>query len=308
MIQKKCKLLIFFCLLLSMTIGAQVINKESSKQEKESKSVDIIDIDKNREKAIVGFPGAKMEVQENNDTVAKVTIGHKRWEFIEENNKTNVRMVHIPRESFKGHWSGVYLGFCNYLGSDFTNNLADDADFMNINAGKSMAFSINFLQYDVNLQKQRNNIGLVTGLGWTVYNYRLDNQYLLQINDDGITYGEAITDKTVEKSKLVTSFINIPLLFEAQIPSSNSRSTAYISAGVYGGFRIGSHTKTVYTDGDKQKSRDNINLNPIQYGAMFQVGYKIIKLYATFNFSQLYEPNKGPELYPYSIGLSLLTF
>jgi hypothetical protein len=289
-----------------MTIGAQESN--TSKQENESKSLDIIHFNKKEEKAMVGFPGAKMEVQENNDTVAKITIGHKRWEFIEENNKTNVRMVHIPRESFKGHWSGVYLGFCNYLGSDFTSSLSDGDEFMNINAGKSMAFTINFLQYDVDLQKQRNNIGLVTGLGWTVYNYRLDNQYLLQINDDGITYGEAITDKTVEKSKLVSSFINIPILFEAQIPSSNSRSTAYISAGVYGGFRIGSHTKTIYTNGDKQKSRDNINLNPIQYGAMFQVGYKIIKLYATYNFSQLYEPNKGPELYPYSIGLSLLTF
>lgn len=279
-----------------------------SQEKKDEKPKDVIVIDEDNEKAIVGFLGAKVEVQNYNDTVAKITLGHKRWEFIERNDNTKVRMVNIPRDEFSGHYAGVQLGFCNYLGSNYSSSLPEDANFMNINSGKSMVFSINFLQYNIGIQKAKHNLGFVTGLGWSVYNYRQDNQYLITKNESGITIGEPIVNGEVKKSKITTSYINIPLLFEAQIPSQSRRSTAFVSAGVYGGFKIGSHTKTVLYGGSKKKSRDNINLNPLQYGAMFQVGYKVIKLYATVSFSSLYEKNKGPEIYPYSIGVTLLNF
>ncbi len=299
--------LVILCILFCPAFLKAQQNETTTKEKKENKAIDVVVIDENREKAIVGFPKAKVEIQEHNDTITKITLGHKRWEFIEEDDKTNVRMVHIPRENFKGHYSGVLLGFCNYSGKDFDTSIPADGDFMELNSGKSMAFTINFLQYDIGLQKRKKNLGLVTGLGWTVYNYRLDNQFAVQKNDQGITYGEPIVDK-VDKSKIVASYLNVPLLFEAQIPSDKNRCTAFISAGVFGGFKIGSHTKIVYTDGDKDKSRDDININPFQYGAMVQVGYKIIKLYATYNFSTLYENDKGPELYPYSIGITLANF
>ncbi len=301
---QKIYLIVILCAIFS---PALLKAQENSTTTKEKKVVDVVVIDENKEKAIVGFPRAKVEVQEHNDTVTTITLGHKRWEIIEEDNKTNIRMVHIPREKFKGHYSGVWLGFCNYTGPDFDTSIPADGDFMELNSGKSMAFTINFLQYDISLQQRKKNLGLVTGLGWTVYNYRHDNQYMIQKNSQGITYGEPATD-AIDKSKIVASYLNIPLLFEAQIPSDQNRCTAFISAGVYGGFKIGSHTKVVYTDGDKNKSRDDININPFQYGAMVQVGYKIIKLYATYNFSTLYEKDKGPELYPYSVGITLANF
>jgi len=279
-----------------------------SQQNNNKESNGIIVINESKENSVVGFKNAKVEVQNFNDTVAKITLGHKRWEFIEENNDTKVRMVNIPRNKFIGHYAGVQLGFCNYLGSNHSSVIQDDANFMNINSGKSMVFSLNFLQYNIGIQKVKHSMGLVTGLGWSVYNYRQDNQYRITTNETGVTIGETIVDGKVKKSKITVSYINIPLLFEAQIPSSSRRSTAFVSAGVYGGFKIGSHTKTVLYGGGKSKARDNINLNSIQYGAMFQVGYKIIKLYATVGFSSLYKNEMGPELYPYSIGVTLLNF
>ncbi len=267
----------------------------------------IIKVDDNRDKATVGFPKAFVEVDDRNDTITKITIGRRRFEFIEKGNNTNVRMVYLPKESFKGHFAGVNLAFCNYMGAGHSASLQDEASFMTLNGGKSMAFSINFLQYDIGLQKYKHNFGLVTGLGWTVYNYRMDSQYILSTDDNNNTIGSLVQDPTIRKSKIVTSFLNIPLMLEAQIPSDTRRSKAHISAGVYGGFRIGSHTKVVYEGRNKDKSRENINLNPFQYGAILQVGYKMIKLYGTYNFSTLYEKGNGPELYPYSVGITLLT-
>ncbi len=277
-------------------------------EKKKKKSVTIITVDDTGNKASVGFPRAMVEVDERNDTITKITIGQRRFEFIEKGNNTNVRMVYLPRESFKGHFAGVNLAFCNFMGADHSGSLQDEASFMNLNGGKSMSFSINFLQYDIGLQKHKHNFGLVTGLGWTVYNYRMDSQYILTTDDNNNTIGNLVEDASIRKSKIVTSFINIPLMLEAQIPSDTRRSKAHIAAGVYGGFRIGSHTKVVYEGRDKAKSRKNINLNPFQYGAMFQLGYKIINLYATYNFSTLYEKGNGPELYPFSVGITLLKF
>jgi len=85
----------------------------------------------------------------------------------------------------------------------------------------------------------------------------------------------------------------------------------FISAGPYAGFLVKAHTKVVYEDNgskSKEKYKGNLNVNPFQYGAMIRFGYRWIKFYATYNFSALYMKGKGPELYPYSIGLTLANF
>ncbi|MGQ1785413.1 porin family protein [Saccharicrinis sp. GN24d3] len=289
-----------YTLLIICTILIPTGIFSQEKEKKKQKSTDIILIDDKDDRAVFGFPNARVEVNEHNDTVAKITIGRRRWEFIENYDDTKVRMVKVNRENFKGHWAGVQLGFCNY-------EETDQANFMDLNSGKSMTVGINFLQYNIGLQKTKTNFGLVTGMGWSVYNYRFDNNFLIMQNDEGITIGEPITDRKVKKSKIVTSYINIPLLLELQT-SEESNVHAFVSAGVYGGFRLGSHTKTVYFGDDKKKSRQDMNINPLQYGVMFQVGVNFIKLYGTYNFSSLYESDKGPEVTPFTVGLTLANF
>ena len=294
----KLYILIAICAIL---IPTGILGQEKKeKREKKSKVTEVIVVDETQRTTKVGFPGAKVEVDEYNDTIAKITVGRRRWEFIEENNNTKVRMVKVKRDDFKGHWAGVQLGFCNYAETD-------KEPFMDINSGKSITVGINFLQYNVDLSRNKNNFGLVTGMGWAVYNYRFDNDYLITANDQGITIGEPTGNRHVKKSKIVTSYLNVPLLLELQ-NSENAKHDMFVSAGVYGGFRIGSHTKTVYFGDDKKKSRQDININPFQYGAMVQVGLNFIKLYGTYNFSTLYESDKGPEVTPFTVGLTLVNF
>jgi len=260
---------------------------------------DVIVIDEDNERVIVGIKNAKVVVDERNDTVAKITIGRRQWEFIEEHGNTKVRTIRVDHDDFKGHWAGVQLGFCNY-------KEVDTEPFMDLNSGKSMSVGINFLQYSIGLQKHKKNFGLVTGMGWTVYNYRFDSNYLIERNPDGETVGIP-TVRDVEKSKIVTSFINVPLLLELQ-SGKDAKQDAFVSAGIYGGFKLGSHTKMVYNNNDKEKSRQDINLNPFQYGVMFQMGINFIKLYGTYNLSTLYEADKGPEVTPFTVGLTLVSF
>ena len=300
-------------ILLAIAIYALVLPVKTVAQEKTTTGnvKNLVEVNEDTEKTTVKFPGGNIEVNNYSDTITKITLGHRRFEVIENYNHTRIRMVRVPREKFKGHLAGVDLGFNGYMASGFTTSLPPEDRFMDLNFSKSMSLSLNFLQYSIPFQRNRNTIGAVIGAGWTFNNYRTDSKYIIELDDDGNTIGRPEEDRTVTKNKLTTSFINIPLLFEFQIPTNNDRQRFFISAGGYTGFLVKAHTKVVYDDSGtktKQKYKGNLNVSPVQYGAMVRLGYSWIKLYATYNFSTLYMKDKGPELYPYSIGLTLVNF
>jgi len=299
-------------ILLFITISFSISGLAQNTKKKVS-AASIVTVEEDYEKSVVKAPGVKVEVSHYSDTITKITIGSRRFEIIDDYNRSRVRVVRVPRDKFKGHWAGCDIGFNGYVNSSFSTDLAPADRFTDLNASKSVTFSINFLQYNIGLQRHKNNIGMVVGAGWTFYNYRTDQGYTFQRDpESGKTVGVPVPDgRNVEKNKITTSFINIPLLFELQVPSSEPIDRFYISAGPYCGFKIGGHTKLVYNEnGDrvKDKGRDDINLNPFQYGAMVRIGYRFINLYASYNFSTFYTDNRGPELYPFTIGVSLVQF
>jgi hypothetical protein len=125
---------------------------------------------------------------------------------------------------------------------------------MDLNTGKSVVVGLNLFQQSIGLQKNNNTVGLVTGLGLTFNNYRLDSEYILIRDEEGNT-SYNITDRDVKKNKLTTTFLTVPLLLEAQIPSGQRRQTSFISGGLYTGFKLRSHTKVVYYDDGWQGKR-----------------------------------------------------
>ena len=57
----------------------------------------------------------------------------------------------------------------------------------------------------------------------------------------------------VSKSKLSTTHLTIPLILEFQIPTGDHGHRIFVSGGVIGGLRIGSHTKVIYDDDGRKK-------------------------------------------------------
>ncbi|WP_289055747.1 WG repeat-containing protein [Carboxylicivirga marina] len=207
---------------------------------------------------------------------------------------------------FKGHYTGVEFGFNNYVTYDNSTSLPPADSYMELNAGKSNTWAINALQWSIGLDR-RGNIGLVTGLGIEWNNYHFSNPIILAKDADGnITYEDAT--RPLDKNKLVTTHLNVPLLMEFQIPTHRYRNSFYFSAGGIGGMRINSYNRIIYDDNEephKQKKKSSYNIQKFRYGAMVRMGYRAINLYGTYYFSTLFEENKGPELYPVSVGLSI---
>jgi hypothetical protein len=261
-----------------------------------------------------------VEIKEelNNDTdTTNIRFKRKTVKIIDENDETKI-LVKKNKDSdwefwnedearFQGSWSGFSMGLSNYMNKDFSLSRNATDEFMDLNTGKSWNMNLNFAQYSINLIN--NKFGLVTGLGLEWNYYRFDNNNTIQKDANGVI----ITDTTsyaglsVDKSKLSTTYATVPLLLEWHSSSNQDRGIV-IAAGVIGGVKLGSNTKIVYKengDTNKDKKRDDYNLSPFKYGVTARIGVGDWLVYGTYYLTSLFEKDKGPELYPFSIGIAL---
>jgi len=279
------------------------------------RELNLVSVEEDNTETRVKVPGATIVVNHFGDTVTTIYFGNnRRLEFIDNNtgssSKTKLRMVYAAQEKFKGHWGGFSLGY-NFFGTSyFTNELSSELQYLNLNMGKSIEVGINLFQKSIGLQRNKNNIGLVTGLGLTLNNFRFDSQNILCRNSITGETGYRVENRLVNKNKLLVQYFTVPLLLEFQIPDGKM-NPFYFNAGVYGGFKFSSHVKVKYADNMnpiKEKFRHDLNINTFKYGAMARIGYSWINLYATCDLSSLFQKGKGPEIYPWSIGIMLFSF
>ncbi len=233
---------------------------------------------------------------------------------IEENIEIETPDMEIPdnddienhfkgdKGKFKGHWSGLDIGLNNFVNASGSLSLDDEAKFMELNTSKSWAVDLNFLQYSIPLFSKY--VGLVTGMGFQLNNFRLDGNYQIEQDANGVIIGTIPTDRTLQKSTLNMNYLTAPLIFEFQIPAGKKDKRIHIGVGVTGGVKIGSKTKQVWS-GDKRKTKGDYQLSPFRYGLTARVGYKHLNLFANYSLVPLFEKEKGPELYPFAIGISL---
>ena len=251
-------------------------------------------------------------VKEAPKDTTKIKIGDKNINIIveEEDGDTSIELKDGDDEEkpklkkFKGHWSGFELGLNNFVDDKFNMSRTPETQFMDLNTGRSWNVNLNF--YQVSLGLIGNRFGLVSGLGIDFNNYQFDgNNSIEDVN--GITVSKEFPDVTLTKSKLTTTFLNVPLLLEVQIGGAKRSKRIHLAGGVIGGLKLGSHTKIVYReDGKKKKEKDqdDFNINPLRYGITARLGYRNIELYGNYYPTSFFEKDKGPELYPYCIGLS----
>lgn len=126
------------------------------------------------------------------------------------------------------------------------------------------------------------------------------------------------------KSKLSATYINVHLvpMFDfsegsrqvKKIEKGSIYITKYkkrgfrIGGGVYGGYRLSSHTKTLINrDGnrDKDKERGSFFMNTFRYGLRGQLGYRGYDFFINYDLNKVFADNKGPSLNAISFGIIL---
>jgi hypothetical protein len=276
----------------------------------------IVEVNEESGKTEVSLLDGKINILDNsNNDTTSIRIGRRNIQIVEEGGRTDVTVHRIPKDEnergwrggkrFNGHWSGFELGFNGLANEDYSLYADPDNDFMELDQPKSMEVNLNFLEYNIILEDKC--IGLVTGMGFSMNNYRFDNDLTIDKGEDGIIHPISLEGERVEKSKLTVSYLTVPLLLEFQIPVNGRSNRLFISGGVIGGINLGSHTKIKY-NGSKEKDHGSFNINPFKCSATVRAGLKDISLYACYGLTPLFKNDKGPELFPFSIGISLINF
>ena len=171
----------------------------------------------------------------------------------------------------------------------------------------SRYFNIGF-DWGTRLGGKRSPLSLSLGTQFAFNNYMLsgNNQW---VNANGITGIQRVLDgRQLEKSKLATSSINVPLMLQLKLRDSHYKPTFRLGAGGFVGYRLGSHTKIKYlSDGntDKEKEEGRYNLENFLYGAQGTIGYGSPEFFAKYNMNDLFKNNAGPQAQVLSFGVRI---
>jgi hypothetical protein len=204
--------------------------------------------------------------------------------------------------NFRGHWAGFEIGFNNYIYAS-SMTLPAEISYMTLSASNSNCFNLNFSQVNIGFGR---HAGLVSGIGLNWNTYRFDGINSITINSEG-NIAEYIPDSSVplKKSKFNTFYLNVPLMFEVQLPAGYNRLN--IAAGVIGGLKLNAWTKLVFEDGEKVRSNGDYNLNLLRGGVTARIGYQNFMIFGSYYITPWFQDLKGPDAYnpePFEIGLA----
>lgn len=241
------------------------------------------------------------------DDTVKIKMGRHTFDVGENGIKIKKDK---KKQKFNGHWSGLDLGVNGLINEKGELNAPADYPAFDLNYGKSISVKLNL--FEQNFQLVPKHLGIITGAGFTWNNYRLDpNVVTGKYNGRFTAIPDTVSGRDYQKSKLTNTYVSLPLLLEYQTNNDNNLHSFHIAAGIEGGLRLRTHSKKVYTyDGDREKEKTNLNtlVNPFMLDAVVRVGWGIINLTGNYSLINMFRPDKGPGVVPFSIGITLVQF
>jgi hypothetical protein len=251
-------------------------------------------------------------IKKTTPDTTKLRIGVLKINIVKDNkNDTTYKNMFEKKgrkkkksDGVSGYWTGFGLGFNNYVNASGNMNFPVGYGFLELNSGKSINVTLNFYEQNINLY--RNKLLLVTGLGVEWDNYRFSNKNTVLIANQPSISAYTDTLNHNSKSKLVTDYINVPLIISFSTRNDKHGNNFHIGAGVIAGYMWNSHTKRKYeTDGSKHKDFDSFNVNPFKVNSTVRIGHGGITFYGTYALTTMFKNKQSPVLYPFSMGISL---
>ena len=174
-----------------------------------------------------------------------------------------------------------------------------DVKFRTINQGISVFGMYNYPFGD-------SPFSIAIGIGTGFHNMYTKGK-IENIKADTIVFVKFPDTISYKRNKLGLSFLDIPLEFRLK-----TAKKFRLAVGVKFGFLLDGKTKY---KGDRedgklvvQKEKQVNNLQNFRFGPTFRIGYDWFNIYAYYQVTKVFDPGRGPETYPLSIGITLLPF
>lgn len=189
------------------------------------------------------------------------------------------------------------LGFT--LNQDFWMNVPDSIKPNAVNLGVDVYTYYNFPM------DRKGKMSFFAGAGIGAHNFY--HNALIKTNSNGISELHPIEAKL---SKLSITYLDVPFGFRYK-----SASKVHATLGFKVGWKMNDHSKykgnDYLTSGSgtiKVKFNSLDNIYNMHYGPYFTIGYKWYGISAFYQIPAIFEKDKGPDIYPISVGLSFRPF
>jgi hypothetical protein len=116
-----------------------------------------------------------------------------------------------------------------------------------------------------------------------------------------------------KKNKLATAYVEAPLELRFSSNPENPNKSFKVALGVKGGFLVGAHIKqkteqtstgaTLNPYIEKQFSKRFFNSS--RFAGTVRIGYGVFSVFATYQINALFKEGLGPDVRPFTIGLTL---
>lgn len=228
-----------------------------------------------------------------------------------ETHLDTVKTKHQYTNEDFNHWAGFSMGVNGYAGANGSTMMPKATNYMELDYGHSFNFQFNLFERHLNLVK--NNLKLVTGFGFDYHSYALNKKTNLNPNTDSLSnFGmiDTTNNYSYKKNKFRNTYIQVPLLLEFNT-SNNPHKSFHMAFGVIGQYLISSRTKQVLEQNNfefTKTKKDSYNLSPFSAKAHLNVGYRSFTAFAEYNLTPMFKKDKGPELYPFTVGIRLIAF
>ncbi|MBQ1698747.1 MAG: outer membrane beta-barrel protein [Bacteroidales bacterium] len=246
---------------------------------------------KNRRNGVVAYQGDSSFV-------------YKRFNIGKERDRDN-RKRHNDFSLNSDDNTYFYVGFNNFLNEDDEIDNPEET-FMELNSSRSIE-----LGFYTTIHRWRLNRFMAMDLGfdYRLRHYSFEHSFSL-VKDNGVITADYTMPEGVKEYKrhnLRQQYISIPFTMEFRLGRRDN--PLILSAGLEGSIRIASREKQVYKIDDERKverHRSDFETNFLRYATTFGVGYRRFEVYTNYSMIGLFKENRGPELYPISIGVRFL--
>ena len=159
--------------------------------------------------------------------------------------------------------------------------------------------------YDFPIKKS--NFSFAFGFGLGMHN--MYSNAIAGVYNDSTIFGIIPDSISYKKSKISVTYLDLPIEFRIK---TNNKFT--FSAGFKIGYLINKHSKYKGKDlsGSNfdvtQKTTDVRNLESIRFGPTLRIGYDWFNISAYYSLSKFFVKDKGPEMYPISVGITFTPF
>ena len=119
------------------------------------------------------------------------------------------------------------------------------------------------------------------------------------------------------KYKLVNAFAELPIELRFVLNPENTNKSLKVAIGAKVGIQMSAHTKgkewkdknghlvNGFDDKFIQKNKDKYFFNGNRFQGTFRVGYGFISAFGTYQFNSLIKEGLGPQVKPWSIGITI---